>query len=1379
MKSVNVALDPDKVKLNLSESMDAQASPFDATKPSETTQTDNETMAFERILPGSVHPLTSAQETGLGVAQTPVSMSQSKENDNVPIPPPNSDENNMRIVTELPTAGHSLSRARAVRRSTSSSDADGRSFARRSLRKSVSSRSPVTPDVESPSTLSVNVDSPPIPPPHIITLPSTPLVENLQSSPLASIEESVFESSIPITSHQASATPVASATQPASIPLHLSTHPSNITFAPSVPHVDDHRAPQTKPAGLQSGSVPTPSQQENAYMPSPNTVAEERAKTVVDTAFSNPNHVTDTQAFTPTAKRPPSIETISHPRGVQDCTGQISPLSSDEEDRVPVNRPHQAKGYQQLPIGTITPATASPRTPKYDPDVVPSNLMSTQFPVSPKTGSGSAPLHKPSAASTQSSIQSDSSTASRPGMERASSSASESQGDGTKRGVWSNDLGDFEPAFMSELALRLTKQLQDLRHVRELFCAVEYPESFTGRECIQTLRALLPRNLPEDLPLKLARSMIHAHPPVFFPLPYSELSVKRHTVIDSPSELYSLFEDASEECLPQGVFVPLLNCYSSSCRASNGPCYSPTCPNRGEPSGVDLRRQMSVTSLSSVSSSLDTQNQARAWSAAVPKEILEATSKDEIKRQEAIFELIYTEEDYTRDLELLEDLFVKQLTQQQCIPEDRIKTFTHDVFYNYLDIKNLHRDMCTEFRNRQYEGLFVDHIGDILVRFVNQFLLPYSTYGPHFVFSQYTVNLEMKRNPSFHAWVKRQEKQAETRRLPMRHFLIAPITRLQRYPLLIAAILKVTPEKHVDRAALESAIVTLKSVASKVDDLTKYSHQKLRLFEIHESLVFKDLEEPIDLDLLNDHRALIYEGELRRRSNKGVETLDLKVFIFDNFFVMTKMGKAAALQVGSTIEDVVYRVSKRPIRMEMLLLHIPGEEVSTRAMTVASHRTGTNLSTASSMISTATQAATNAALIGSALTSSSSNSPAPIQVSHIGRKGGVYTLLAPTIVERAVWKGKVIEAQAMRALEMKKSEVFELSTVDATHFGIGPAGITWLVPFGASDGRRLLAAATNTGVWVGSETPGSVWKLELSLLHVTQLAVMEEQHLFLVLADKVLWAYSLECLYNSTMMRSGQKIATHVNYFTAGVCSGRTLLVTMRRKGADSFFRALEPISTEGKAAKTHGRPSIIPIKPLPKWSKSQELFRVYKEFYVGAESMSVQFLKTKLIVVCAKGFEIVDMENLNMNRGLPDLRDPQYSFLARRSETLRPLAMFRVNDRHLLCYNEFAFFMDNHGNLIYDTPGRIVWEGSPDSIAFCYPYVMALEPQLIEIRHVETGNLVQIIQGKDIHLLHTNVNLSVRTSLRDVQVYGRMLHEYRDAQQIFRLTPNDSIRRL
>lgn len=53
----------------------------------------------------------------------------------------------------------------------------------------------------------------------------------------------------------------------------------------------------------------------------------------------------------------------------------------------------------------------------------------------------------------------------------------------------------------------------------------------------------------------------------------------------------------------------------------------------------------------------------------------------------------------------------------------------------------------------------------------------------------------------------------------------------------------------------------------------------------------------------------------------------------------------------------------------------------------------------------------------------------------------------------------------------------------------------------------------------------------------------------------------------------------------------------------------------------------------------------------------------------------------------------------------------------------EFAFFVDQRGRL-KNPNRRIDWEGVPDSFALCYPYILAFEPEAIEIHNILTVRL-------------------------------------------------------
>lgn len=72
-------------------------------------------------------------------------------------------------------------------------------------------------------------------------------------------------------------------------------------------------------------------------------------------------------------------------------------------------------------------------------------------------------------------------------------------------------------------------------------------------------------------------------------------------------------------------------------------------------------------------------------------------------------------------------------------------------------------------------------------------------------------------------------------------------------------------------------------------------------------------------------------------------------------------------------------------------------------------------------------------------------------------------------------------------------------------------------------------------------------------------------------------------------------------------------------------------------------------------------------------ESTSIHYLKTKMCVGCSRGFEIVDLETLE-TQGLLDPEDASLDFVKRR-ENLRPMALYRIQNEFLLCYDGVFFF--------------------------------------------------------------------------------------------------------
>lgn len=73
----------------------------------------------------------------------------------------------------------------------------------------------------------------------------------------------------------------------------------------------------------------------------------------------------------------------------------------------------------------------------------------------------------------------------------------------------------------------------------------------------------------------------------------------------------------------------------------------------------------------------------------------------------------------------------------------------------------------------------------------------------------------------------------------------------------------------------------------------------------------------------------------------------------------------------------------------------------------------------------------------------------------------------------------------------------------------------------------------------------------------------------------------------------------------------------------------------------------------------------------------------------------------------------------------------------------EFGLYVDRHGD-----PSRsiqtIEWEGTAEHVAWHPPYVLLFDSRFIEIRHVETGRLAQIIPGNDMRCIWDGRGTSV-----------------------------------
>lgn len=826
-----------------------------------------------------------------------------------------------------------------------------------------------------------------------------------------------------------------------------------------------------------------------------------------------------------------------------------------------------------------------------------------------------------------------------------------------------------------------------------------WTNAFSGSEAVDVLAYII-KTTDRNLALLLGRSLDAQR--FFHHVTYE------HRLRDSPAELYKFQDTAmdgqSEGPEVNGVFVLLSECYSPTC-TKDALCYSIACPKRLEqqsrlnlkPQG-GLRRQESHASLHD---DVDDVDEQKLWINTVSQDVANSVSEREKKRQEVISELMYTERDFVKDMEYLRDFWITPLrvgtpTMPSPIPEPRRDKIVRTVFSNIIDSPSIHSvssKFAEALTERQKSQPVVHNVGDIVLEYARKFE-PFIHYGSNQLAAKHEFEKERNLNAFFAKFVDETERRKESRKLELNGYLTKPTTRLARYPLLLENIQKYTEPGNPDIKDIPKAIEVIRETLTRVNEESGKAENRFNLKQLHENLRFKP-NERVDLKLTEEGRELLQKGPLKKAPN---DPTDITAYLFDHavLFVRTKM-------IGKKEEVKVFR---RPIPLE--LLHIKEMDELFPSMGIAKRPSSSLLPSAKNNVADA------------------SKRDLPITFAKMGRNAYEITLYASTPGGRKKWLETI---GAQQQLLQKKGDFYNKNEI-STGFFTASNRVNCVAPF---DGGRKLIYGTDNGIYVfdrRNKDASIKPRKALEATNVVQIDVLEEYQLILVLANKSLHSYALSALdpNEAALNKRPKKIQGHCNFFKTGVCLGRHLVCCVKSSALSTTIKVFEPNDAMSRGKK---QKNFFNLK-----TGGPDELKSFKEFYIPTESSSIHFLKSKLCVACARGFEVVSLETLE-TQSLLDQADTSLDFVARKEGNIRPIHIERLNGEFLLNYSDFSFFVNRNGWRARPE-WKIDWEGQPQNFALMYPWILAFEPNFIEIRNIE-DNTVHIIQGKNIRMLHSS----------------------------------------
>nr|XP_025964329.1 intersectin-1 isoform X3 [Dromaius novaehollandiae] len=304
--------------------------------------------------------------------------------------------------------------------------------------------------------------------------------------------------------------------------------------------------------------------------------------------------------------------------------------------------------------------------------------------------------------------------------------------------------------------------------------------------------------------------------------------------------------------------------------------------------------------------------------------LLDMLTPTERKRQGYIHELIVTEENYVNDLQLVTEIFQKPLMESELLTEKEVAM----IFVNWKELIMCNIKLLKALRVRKKmsgEKMPVKMIGDILTAQLPH-MQPYIRFCSCQLNGAALIQQKTDEVPEFKEFVKRLAMDPRCKGMPLSSFLLKPMQRVTRYPLIIKNIIENTPENHPDHSHLKHALEKAEELCSQVNEGVREKENSDRLEWIQAHVQCEGLSEQLVFNSVTNclgPRKFLHSGKLyKAKSNK-----ELYGFLFNDFLLLTQiikpLGSSGMDKVFSPKSNLQYKMYKTPIFLNEVLVKLP------------------------------------------------------------------------------------------------------------------------------------------------------------------------------------------------------------------------------------------------------------------------------------------------------------------------------------------------------------------------------------------------------------------------------------------------------------------------
>jgi hypothetical protein len=253
------------------------------------------------------------------------------------------------------------------------------------------------------------------------------------------------------------------------------------------------------------------------------------------------------------------------------------------------------------------------------------------------------------------------------------------------------------------------------------------------------------------------------------------------------------------------------------------------------------------------------------------------------ERQFVVKELLETERNYVRDLKLIVDEFQEPLSTSGILNPKQV----FEVFSTVKAFVPLHEQLLDNLSATIEKPDAEQSPGQIFLAMAD-YLKMYTQFCASQSGIAQKISDISKANSAFRKFLDQKFKDPKCRGLTLTSFLVMPIQRVCRFPLLLKQIAKSTPVTHTDFKNLHFAIFKVDKVVMAVNEGKRAIEAQLQIYEMDQTIAWEK-KPPANFVFMDPSRRFIQQESVELIAGTTLKVEPMQLLLFNDLLMIARL----------------------------------------------------------------------------------------------------------------------------------------------------------------------------------------------------------------------------------------------------------------------------------------------------------------------------------------------------------------------------------------------------------------------------------------------------------------------------------------------------------